>query len=126
MSLQTFIVTHNCGQTEWQAEDIQQALGLHEIYCEVADVPGGTRAIHGCVRKSVEHTYLDKPGRLPADVRRKLVDATKCANLERCALDFTEDQTRYLDTWVTHRLREILRWDAGEITAVQLNENYGW
>ena len=125
--LSTFIVESNIGPHYYDAEDARDALAQHDARCVREGAPDGERlVIHNVVRANVEHRERPVVGQyaglrtLPINVRLALVEATKAANLQRCA--YAQDETvrvedihRYLDTWVTDRLRQILRWDNGEV-----------
>lgn len=129
-STSAWIVQSNCGPHTWKAESAEDAKQLHLLWAELSGAPGGETLIHNVVRANVEHQDRGDAKRLPKAVRERLVDATKKANLERAgfAQDETvrvEDVKRYLDTWVTHTLREILRYDNGEVDAWRL-EDRNW
>jgi hypothetical protein len=123
-SLIPYIVESNVGPHFYDAEDASDALAQH--LAEHADAPAGYRVVHNVLVSNVEHRARPVVGEyaglrtLPVAVRDTLVEATKAANLQRCA--FVQDETvqvedvrRYLDTWVVGRLRCILRWDNGEV-----------
>jgi hypothetical protein len=124
--LSEFIVESNIGPHYYHAEDARDALAQHEATCEAQGWSPGARLVHNVLRSNVEHRDRPVVGQyaglrtLPNAVRDALVEATKAANLQRAA--FAQDETvrvddvhRYLDTWVTDRLRSIIRWDNGEV-----------
>lgn len=75
--------------------------------------------------KGPEHALPDSAGRLPRAVRQLLAEATKSADRQRCGVSpqAQEEMRLYLDTWVTRRLREVLRWSDGEISTAELDNN---